>query len=645
MTAGFPAPAPLWTGLEADKLEWAYRAYRRFIAQLSPDVGAHLTNGAVDEEPYVVVFGRTQVGKTTLLLELMGLDAPAQVRVGKVLRGGREQGKSATATTMEYRRSPDRDWYLDDGAGKRHIATDEEMCAVLGELRLKMSKRHLPAEWPIVVSIPEDCFAGCTHGGIGTRMLDLPGDSPADPVEQEHVSRMAKRYVPHADLILLVGRGDDLTFLDPEALTLPGIEDWQFVPNRFRIVTTFSFTPDTVRDFARDHPGKLSPEHVRERLLAQIGTFKRPLAPEAAKPERFFPLEFGQSWQTMLSNDSRFAARVLPVVEALKAQLHQDIRASANEAARFRNALDVNFVAKRKRAACIASGKTELAELAERAAKAEAVALQAAESERKAAQQCEALQSVLDLRDAAAEELPSALAFDPAEHVDRVGGVATNTSALFSRINDFTSWLRQQFLEKVPSSGKARKFWGHSRPDMGAHIAKVNSIAGDEFAALRARMSDYWSDEYYPSVSDSFTTDKSRLKQDMYDAAEKAAKLAEKLWRKQIATRVAELEAQAADADSERVGMHQIATRQRATLRKLEMQRIKVQDEMCEAVTRLDRDADTAAQFAMMLDEEYLVELRSRQARIAAAADPADALFTLLSVHGLAEEHRKITLS
>jgi len=643
MTAGISTPEALWAGLEADKLGWAYRAYHRFIAQLSPDVSAHL-NGAVDEEPYVVVFGRTQVGKTTLLLELMGLGGKAQIRVGKVLRGGREQGKSATATTMEYRRSADRDWYLDDGADKRRIATDEEMCEALGELRLKMSKRRLPAEKPVVVSIPEDCFAGCTHGGIGARMLDLPGDSPADPVEQEHVVRMAKRYVPHADLILLVGRGDDLSFLNPEALTLPGIEDWQFVPNRFRIVTTFSFTPNTVRDFARNHPCKLCPEHVRERLLKQIGTFECPLAPEAAKPERFYPLEFGASWQTMLSNDSQFAARVEPVVTDLKEQLHKDIRASANEAARFRNALDVNFVAKRKRAACIARGKAALADLTGHAAKADAMALQAEDSERKLAGQCKAIQALLKLRDVAQEELSSALAFDPTMHVDGVGAATTNTNALFRRINDFTSWLRQEFVETGPSGAKAGKFWGKSRPDLSTHVAKVNTIAGDEFAILRARMSSYWRDEYYPNISDSFATDMSRLKQDMRDAAEKTATLAQDLWRKHVGTRIAELEIQAAEAESGRVGMQLIATQQRAKLKRLEVQRVKTQEEMCEAVTRLDKDSDTATQFAMMLNEEYLAELQHRRTRIVAAADPVDALLTLLSVAGLTEEHRKITL-
>jgi hypothetical protein len=639
MIASDRQPEALWARKHADKLEWAYRAYRRFIGELSEDVRAHLTSG--DQEPYVVVFGRTQVGKTTLLLELMGLGAKAQDRVSDVLRGGREFGKSATATTMEYRRSPDSDWYLDDGTGSRRIAVDADMRDALGKLRLKMSERRLHAERPVVVSIPEDCFMQGKEYGIGARMLDLPGDNPADAVEREHVERMAKRYVPHADLILLVGRGDDLSFLNPTALTLPSIEDWQFVPNRFRIVTTFSFTPHTVQQFARSYKGKLRPEHVRTRLMGQIRTFERPLSPEAEKPERFFPLEFGRSWQAMLSDDSEFAGWVEPVVAALKAQLHADIRASANEAARFRNALDVNFVAKRKRAACIERGKADLSELAERAREVEALAQQAEENERKATRQFEETQTLLCLRDAAVEELSSARDFDPADHVS-MDGLGENTSALFGRINEFTTWVRQQFLETVSFGSKAKKFFGNSRPDVSAHLSKVNTIVENEFGILCARMNGYWSAEYYPSVSDSFSTDTSRLTQDIRDAAAKVAELAQKLWRKQIARRVAELEAQAMEADGERIGMQQIAVQQGTKLKKLQVRRSEAEAEMNLAVARFDRDADTAAHFATMLDEEYLNELRDRHAQVATAASPVDALLTLLSVAGLAEERRKI---
>lgn len=645
MMAHEVSPEARWADLRNTKLEWAYRAYRRFVEDLSDDVRAHLMDGADGQEPYVVVFGKTQVGKTTLLLELMGLPPEAQARVNRVLRGGREFGKSATATTMEYRRSPDRDWHLDDGTGTRHIDDDNEMCEALGELRLRMSERRLHVEKPVVVSIPDDCFAQGSERGIGARMLDLPGDNPADEVEREHVERMAQRYVPHADLILLVGRGDDLAFLNPEALTLPSIEDWQFVPNRFRIITTYSFTPHTVQQFARSLEGELNAEHFRERLLNQIRTFGLPLSPEAARTERFFPLEFGLSWQTMLCEDTELARRVEPVVKELKARLHADIRSSATEAARFRNALDVHVVTRRKRTALIEEGQTALTELAKRIRQAEATAEKALDGKHLAFRHATAARALLSLRATVEKELTRMLVFNPAEHIAKVDNLKTNTSALFGRINDVTSWLRQRFLDAAPFDSDTRKLFGNSRPNLMAYVDRVKRIADDEFATLIARMAEYSLAEYYPTWSNCFSEDKSRLKQDIYDAATKTAELSQTLWHEHVAKRVAELEAEAAAAEIEQSSLTQIAVQQQEICTKLMAECEMVKTEMDRAVARLDGDEETAARFATMLDEEYLAELRQRHAQVAMAERPIDAWLTLLSVADLGEERRKIKLS
>ncbi len=637
-------PSARWAAMRNANLEWAYRAYRRFIDELSDDVRAHLMDGEGAREPYVAVFGKTQVGKTTLLLELMGLESDAQVRVGKVLRGGRAAGKSATATTMEYRRSPDRHWRFDDGAGIRQIDSDAAMCEALGELRDRMSVGRLPAEKPVVVSIPADCFAQGTEGS-GPRMLDLPGDNPADEQERIHVERMAARYVPYADLILLVGRGDDLSFLNPDALTLPSIEDWQYVPNRFRIVTTYSFTPDTVRKYAINHEGTLTAEHFRARLREQIDTFGLTLSEEAARSERYFPVEIGQSWQTMLRDDDALARRIGPIVRELKQSLHADIRASATQTARFRNALDVHVVTRRKREACIRQGQEGLARLTNQIDAVDALRQKAMEGKRQAARQASAAQARLAQRAEVEKELAAALAIDPAAQIAKVDQLNTHTSALFIRIDDVTSWLRQRFLDAAPSSGPARKFLGGSRPDLAASSTKVKSIAGREFADLSASMARYHISEYYPSMSDSFSNDKANLKRNIGDAAAKTAALAQKVWREHVASRAAELEAELAQVQGDIANLTQIAAQQQAACNKLKARRDKVNEEMDHALARLDSDECAAARFGSMLDEEYLAELRQRRAHIAEAADPGDALLTLLSVADMGEQRAKIKLS
>lgn len=333
----------LWAEHDSQRLGWAFRAYECFMASLSSEIRERLAHKGQQEEAYVVVFGKTQVGKTTLLMDLMGVEPASLERVSLALRGGRVQGQSATATTMEYRRSTDRRWGLQiNEARTRWFDDDQSVAADLGKLRAEMESRQLVVNAPCVVHIPADCFA-LQAGQPAVRVLDLPGDKPANPAEQEHVQEMARKYVPLADLILLVGKGDDLSFLQPGGLTLPGIEDWQSVPGRFRIVTTFSFTSQSLRNLVRQHDGPAEAGFYRQRLIEQIEKFGS-LGEDARLPERYFPLEFGRTWLDAEQRQPELYARISPMIDALKHQLHADILASTTPMARLRNAVEAHVV-------------------------------------------------------------------------------------------------------------------------------------------------------------------------------------------------------------------------------------------------------------------------------------------------------------
>jgi hypothetical protein len=314
-------------------------------------------------------------------------------------------------------------------------------------------------------------------------------------------------------------------------------------------------------------------------------------------------------------------------------------------ARRFRNALDVQVVTRRKRRARIEQGKAALAGLAERISTADATARQAVDGGHRAVRQADAARALLSLRAAVEKELDTSLTFDPAQHIAGVDSVTTNTSALFGRIHDVTSWLRQSFLDRAPTGSNARKFFGNSRPDLTGNVDRVKRIADDEFATLIARMEGYSLNEYYPSWSNSFSEDKSRLREDIRDATEKTADLSQTLWRRHVSGRTAELEAELAAAESLRIAMQRIAEQQHTVRESLVARSAEVQAEMDHAVARLDSDEATAARFSTMLDEEYLAELRHRHTQVAAAEQPAEALITLLSIADLGEERRKIKLS
>lgn len=332
----------LWRALDAQCYDWAYRAYGRFTDALSPEVQHSLAHDVGRAEAHVVVYGKTQVGKTSLLLDLMGVDPLLQDRVATVLRGTRQAGRSATATAMEYRRSPDRRWGLQLGDELAWFDEDAELAGALHTLRERMERHQLRADRPCVVLIPSDCFCALPTDTAAVRMLDLPGEQAANPVEQAHVRAMARKYVGAADLVLLVGRGDELSFVQPNGLNLQGMEDWQIAPSRFRIVTTFSFTAQSVRQRVRRQQD-LCAQDLRTQLVAEIEKFG-PLSEAAKSGALYFPLEFGQSWegvrQSHSQDDRELFRRLDPIVRELKSALHADIQAATLPIARLDRVLE-----------------------------------------------------------------------------------------------------------------------------------------------------------------------------------------------------------------------------------------------------------------------------------------------------------------
>ncbi|MCL7666429.1 hypothetical protein M8375_30245, partial [Klebsiella pneumoniae] len=107
------------------------------------------------------------------------------------------------------------------------FASDDDMTEALAQLRKQMERGELVVDSPCIVHIPGRFSMIKTSGAPGVRILDLPGNNPANMEEQKHVNQMAKTYLHCSDWVLLIGRGDDLSFLQPQVTTLPGIEDWQ----------------------------------------------------------------------------------------------------------------------------------------------------------------------------------------------------------------------------------------------------------------------------------------------------------------------------------------------------------------------------------------------------------------------------------
>lgn len=331
-----PALRRLWAEGGAGRRNWALTAYDRFCNDLSPWTRDSLP--AARDETTIVLFGPTQVGKTTLLLDLLGVAAAWLPHVADVLRGGREAGRSATATPMVYNDSLDDFWRLDYG-GREQKLDDDGLKQALAQIRELVEAGRADTR-PAILHIPARYFNAARRDIPRVRILDLPGLNPANANESEHVRRVVEEYVPTADLVLLITRADHLGFLQPESLTAGGLRalDWTVSPARFCIVTSFAFKLGTLQSWLSASGETRDVAALRARLAAQMRTFGMKV--DAAR--LLYPLDFGKSWA-----DTPPDRRAL--VEPLMAELRRDLQARIAESAqplgRLRHANDAYRVA------------------------------------------------------------------------------------------------------------------------------------------------------------------------------------------------------------------------------------------------------------------------------------------------------------
>lgn len=630
-----------WHALQMRQSDWALRAYDRLVQTLSEDVQQRLQRNGAVAEPYVVVFGKTQVGKTTLLLDLMGVAPIHMARISKVLRGGRDAGQSATATTMEYCRSTSERWGLSRKGETRWLERDEDMTQALGVLRAQMERGQLEAEAaPCVVHIPRDCFLGSAQVP-GVRMLDLPGDNPANEEEQRHVHLMAKTYLPFADLILLVGKGDDLGFLRPGAITLPGIEDWQSMPYRFRIVTTYSYFPKSVKDILRKEPD-VDAAQVRKRLIEQVERFGK-LSDPAREARLYFPLEFGNSWQQTQKDDPLLHSRLAPIITTLRNELLEQITCSTTPMGRLRSTLDTHISVR-----YIQQEKTRAIEEALQALEVRKGA-SAAEVQNWAALLERSQQRVRKVSELLAEKpaergiaaitqaTKSLLADSDARNRPKEDGVKDDRETLYKLIRNYRRALGGMRLEVQPGTCPL-PYWRQVRTSFEApeqHV--IDDILDTEFGPVRRKLNDYWFDTYLSSSN--YQEDCAHVRRAGVATLAALAALWQQQWLLALACTERAFHQQLQQAEAQVAMYEEEAGQARAWHGLIEQAILEHSAKRKRIAQSAKEDLERCERFIGLLEQEYSAALDEQYNAALAEHDACDALLRLFSCVALSQQY------
>ncbi|MDT4797061.1 hypothetical protein FQZ97_296600 [compost metagenome] len=327
--------ATTWFERYQQRYRWAVRAYDRFVQDLAPELVDNLQR---NEQVTVAVYGATQVGKTTLILDLLGLSTLTTDEVGSVLRGGQELGKSATAMPIRYGRSQDDSWYI---AGEGPLSADMAR-EKLGDFRRKVEAGAICDAEVLDIRIPHRFFQACddSNAGLELNIIDIPGINSHSSDEREHVTKLADRYVAVADLVLLVGKADSLGFLNERDLIIPALADWAAQPTRFRIVLTYGFSPQSLINQLQDQG--LTVEQVRDVHIGQMRTHDYDFPPEFRA--NLFVLELGDSVVDLGRTNPEYRQRILQVTKAFRDELLEGIAKAAGPYARLQGAFQLDRV-------------------------------------------------------------------------------------------------------------------------------------------------------------------------------------------------------------------------------------------------------------------------------------------------------------
>jgi hypothetical protein len=278
-----------WSEIYHRRLDWARAAHHRFVAGIEdPTVRAIYERQQSVGQSVVVTYGPSQTGKTELILRLMHLLPEAEVRVRRVLRGGRPKGLSSSSTATVFQRSQNNRWQLSVGDTAFEDLSDEDALKRIGLIRDAVEHGRQGTE-RLVIDLPRDTLP---EQAQDLAIVDLPGPDSSTKAEVAHVSTLINVFLPVANLVLLVQRADNLTSL--QELCEPLSSDWAQEPERFRVVLTRTYSLESTKQKMRRPEFDLMAlkRHVRQEA-------NRNLEPPIPDALQVYPIEYGESWKTL----------------------------------------------------------------------------------------------------------------------------------------------------------------------------------------------------------------------------------------------------------------------------------------------------------------------------------------------------------
>ena len=206
-----------------------------------------LKNSRVGEK-LIAIYGPPQIGKTTLILCLIGIAPEFQKKVYNDIRAGVPRGNSSTSTAIIYQQI-DADLYgvkYGESDGCIELCTDTELQEKIREVRMKVEGDSASKDI-LHIYIPQKYFSKKVINEAGLNIVDLPGDGSRNIKEKSHVDAMINKYMALATVNIIACKANEIQSL--ETLKLPINVDWKNLPHKYIVVITNSYGLGTIRKY------------------------------------------------------------------------------------------------------------------------------------------------------------------------------------------------------------------------------------------------------------------------------------------------------------------------------------------------------------------------------------------------------------
>jgi hypothetical protein len=305
-----------FTNFHKYRFEWANKAKKEFINRfVRLDVNMEGSN--FTKELTISVYGPTQVGKTTVILSLLGLKQNMIGQLSKWLRGKRRLGESSTVTVMRYEKSEDDFFHIrmPNGIVKSKLS-GEQLEAALQTIRYKVETNNFYSVEPVIVEIPLNYFE---ERNVNINIVDLPGVESAELKEVNHVKQCIKHWLPLSEVCLLVDDSTQLTSFTQ--YQLKEIKNWYENLENFRIIPTRALSLENIRK----NIGKNIISTAEDLVSDYAKVLNRVLKMDLDLNHTIYPIDVGNSWKVIIEKEPQLYEKMKDIMDEILQKLQNNL--------------------------------------------------------------------------------------------------------------------------------------------------------------------------------------------------------------------------------------------------------------------------------------------------------------------------------